>query len=200
MTSSDVITGNYFDKFSSTNPLVRFVMKRYLSRLYDLLDRGKTRKVLEVGCGEGEIVSRIVQKYEPEKYFGYDIDEEYIHQLQKQYPEHTFGVENLEDFVFDTPVDVAICVEVLEHIKDYPAALESLSNLPASRFVISVPNEPFFRLANIARFHYLSRLGNTPGHVNNFSLLRIRRLVQNAFPKKRVRVFSCWIWSFVYVE
>jgi 2-polyprenyl-3-methyl-5-hydroxy-6-metoxy-1,4-benzoquinol methylase len=196
---TDIITGNYFDKYGSENPLVRWVMGQYLDTLYELLERRRFASVLDAGCGEGEIIHRMVQRYDLHRIVGLDIDPELVSQLRRRYPNHEFGTGALEDYHDPRPYDVVLCLEVLEHIPDYFAALKALARLSTPRFIISVPNEPFFRFTNIARLRYLSRLGNTPGHVNNFTPRRFARILRAAFPEAAVTIRLAYIWSFAHI-
>jgi 2-polyprenyl-3-methyl-5-hydroxy-6-metoxy-1,4-benzoquinol methylase len=197
---NDIITGNYFDKYASTNPLVRWVVGRYLATLYDMLERRPFTTLLDAGCGEGEIIHRVVQRYSPEQVVGLDIDPALIENLQRTYPDYDFRTGILEAYQDEAAYDVVLCLEVLEHIPDYYAALAALTDLAATRYIISVPREPLFRMANLARLKYVTRLGNTPGHVNNFSASAFARLLRTAFPEAVVTTRSCYIWSFAHVE
>jgi 2-polyprenyl-3-methyl-5-hydroxy-6-metoxy-1,4-benzoquinol methylase len=197
---SDVITGNYYDKYGSTNPLVRWVVGQYLSMLFAYLDRRAFNSVFEAGCGEGEIIDRIVARYTPARLAGMDIDHDMVDALKVKYPAYSFMQGSLTDLHTSEPYDVVLCLEVLEHIPDYSAAIARLREMDASRYVLSVPNEPFFRLANLSRFKYLRRLGNTPGHCNSFTYPQFRSLVSRSFPGHIVETSMCWIWSFAYLE
>jgi 2-polyprenyl-3-methyl-5-hydroxy-6-metoxy-1,4-benzoquinol methylase len=196
----DIVTGNYFNKYASSNPLVRWVMRQYLSTLYAYLDREAFRTVLEAGCGEGEIVRRIIDRYDPVRLTGLDIDSNLIQNLRVSYPEHFFVCASLTNYHSAEPFDLVLCLEVLEHIRDYEVALARLRETAARRYVISVPNEPLFRFANVLRLKYLRRLGNTPGHVNNFSHREFRSMIEAAFPEGQIETRTCWIWSFAHIE
>ena len=43
--------------------------------------------------------------------------------------------------------------------------------------IITVPNEPLWRILNILRFKYLKDFGNTPGHVNHFSKEKLKKII-----------------------
>jgi 2-polyprenyl-3-methyl-5-hydroxy-6-metoxy-1,4-benzoquinol methylase len=197
---TDIITGNYFNKYASQNPLVRWVMRRYLETLYGYLDRGPVDSVVEAGCGEGEIITRVVERYHPASVTGFDIDEQMIAELRAAYPEHEFLCQALATYRTEQSYDVALCLEVLEHIEDVRQAARALRRIPASRYIISVPNEPAFRLANVLRLKYLGRLGNTPGHVHNFTGRDLSRILSDSFSDCRIETRTCWIWRFAYLE
>ena len=48
-----VVTGNTYDKYGSTNPVVRRLMAGFERDLDELLARAQPASVVDVGCGEG---------------------------------------------------------------------------------------------------------------------------------------------------
>ena len=48
-----IIVGNVYDKYTSRNPIIRLIMKRFERSLYVLVDQVKPDDIHEVGCGEG---------------------------------------------------------------------------------------------------------------------------------------------------
>jgi hypothetical protein len=61
--------------------------------------------------------------------------------------------------------------------------------------VLSVPREPVWRAANMARGAYLRALGNTPGHVNHWSKRGFVEMVGTTFAVREVR--SPFPWTMV---
>jgi 2-polyprenyl-3-methyl-5-hydroxy-6-metoxy-1,4-benzoquinol methylase len=197
-----IITGNHYDKYNSKNFLVKFIMNKYFFTLNSYLNRIKFNEILEIGCGEGNIIDFVKNKFKNISVTGYDIDESLIASLKKRYEKDSFGIKYLDskDFSEKKKYDLVLCLEVLEHIKNYPAALKNLSKIKSNYVLISVPNEPFFRLANVCRFKYLSRFGNTPGHVNNFSYFGFKKLIRKYFPNQKLFFKNCLIWNFVLIK
>ena len=54
---TDVPTGNTFDKYGSTNPVVRRLMAGFHSTLDELWAAAAPESVLDVGCGEGVLTA-----------------------------------------------------------------------------------------------------------------------------------------------
>ena len=50
---SSVPTGNTYDKYGSSNPVVRRLMAGFQRTLAELFERAEPDSVLDVGCGEG---------------------------------------------------------------------------------------------------------------------------------------------------
>jgi 2-polyprenyl-3-methyl-5-hydroxy-6-metoxy-1,4-benzoquinol methylase len=50
------VTGNTYDKYGSTNPVVRRLMAAFERSLDELLGRAAPSSLLDVGCGEGVLV------------------------------------------------------------------------------------------------------------------------------------------------
>ena len=69
--------------------------------------------------------------------------------------------------------ELVVCCEVLEHVDDPVAALETLAGLARPWLMVSVPREPLWRALNLARLKYVGELGNTPGHLNHWSQARV---------------------------
>ena len=69
--------------------------------------------------------------------------------------------------------DLAAAIEVLEHVPD---RADPGRDGPGDRrhLLVSVPDEPLWRILNVARGAYIRDLGNTPGHVNHWSQAHLR--------------------------
>jgi hypothetical protein len=89
-------------------------------------------------------------------------------------------------------VDLALCIEVLEHLVDPGAAVAELARIAVRGCVVSVPWEPFFRLGNLARGKNVAAFGNDSEHVQQFSPARLADLLQRSFA--HVTIHRCFPW------
>ena len=55
--TAEVPTGNTFDKYGSSNPVVKRLMAGFHSTLDELWARAGPRSILDVGCGEGVLTA-----------------------------------------------------------------------------------------------------------------------------------------------
>ena len=167
-----VPTGNTFDKYGSTNPVVRRLMSGFEGTLERLFTRADPQSILDVGCGEGVLTERWAARLGEKPVIGLDLPDP---KLEGEWA--TRRRENLEFRTFDGgdlpfadgSFDLVAATEVLEHVPDPEHTLAEMARVAARHLLVSVPREPLWRALNVARGAYLRDLGNTPGHVNHWS-------------------------------
>ncbi len=172
-TSQAVPTGNTFDKYGSTNPVVRRLMSRFEATLDRLFAAAAPKSVLDVGCGEGVLTYRWAQQLGEKPIVGIDLPDPKLEahwrtRRRENLQFRTMDVDGLRLFP-DRSYDLAAAIEVLEHVPDPERTLAEMARLAARHVLVSVPREPLWRGLNVARGAYLRELGNTPGHVNHWS-------------------------------
>ncbi|HEY4828154.1 MAG TPA: class I SAM-dependent methyltransferase [Solirubrobacteraceae bacterium] len=168
-----VPTGNTFDKYGSTNPVVRRLMSGFETTLDRLFTTAAPQSVLDVGCGEGVLTYRWAQQLGEKPIVGIDLADPRLEaQWQTRRRENlefrAMDVEDLRSFP-DASFDLAAAIEVLEHVSDPERTLAEMARVAARHVLVSVPREPLWRALNLCRGAYVRELGNTPGHVNHWS-------------------------------
>ena len=175
-----VVTGNTYDKYGSTNPVVRRLMAGFERDLDELLDLAAPSSLLDVGCGEGVLVHRWAERLPECRLVGIDLREESIQAgwAQRQAPNLEYRVTDDADLPFAAnEFELASAIEVLEHVPDPEHTLAEMARCAERVLLVSVPREPLWRMLNIARGAYWSALGNTPGHLNHWSRRSFARLL-----------------------
>ena len=167
------VTGNTYDKYGSTNPVVRRLMAGFQGTLDELFGRAAPRSLLDVGCGEGVLAQRFARRMGPgRRAVGIDLEDP---ALQAEWARHAepnleYRVMRAENLPFaDSEFDAATAIEVLEHVPDPEHTLAEMARVARRHLLVSVPREPLWRGLNMARGAYLRDFGNTPGHVNHWS-------------------------------
>jgi hypothetical protein len=193
--STDVPIGNTYDKYASKNPIERRLMDGFFTALDAALPDAAPSSILEVGVGEAEVAGRVRARYPQARFVGIDLpDPELAAHWQREGMAGTFADIAALPFP-DASFDLVLAIEVLEHVTDPPAALHELARLATGRLVLSVPREPVWRVANMARGKYLRALGNTPGHVNHWTKRGFAALVGSRFDVREVA--SPFPWTMV---
>jgi 2-polyprenyl-3-methyl-5-hydroxy-6-metoxy-1,4-benzoquinol methylase len=167
-----VVTGNTYDKYGSSNPLVRRLMSGFERDLDELLELASPGSLLDVGCGEGVLVHRWAARLGAARVVGIDLEEESIQAgwAERQAPNLEYRVMEAANLPFaDGEFELASAIEVLEHLPDPEHTLSEMARCSRGHLLVSVPREPLWRMLNMARGAYWSALGNTPGHLNHWS-------------------------------
>ncbi len=84
------VIGNYYDKYSTKNPIERPIMKGFKKSLQELLSQTTPKSVLEIGCGEGEIIESTKKMFPQCKYTAVDIDVGMLHQAKEKGADETY--------------------------------------------------------------------------------------------------------------
>jgi ubiquinone/menaquinone biosynthesis C-methylase UbiE len=196
-----IVTGNTYDKYGSTNPLVRRLMGGFERTLDELMASAEPRSLLDVGCGEGVLVHRWALRMPQARVVGIDLEEESIQAgwSQRQAPNLEYRRMGAETLPFEAnEFDLATAIEVLEHVPDPEHTLAEMARCAGRHLLVSVPREPLWRMLNLARGAYMSQLGNTPGHLNHWSRRSFVRLL--AHHGEVVEVRSPFPWTMLLLR
>jgi SAM-dependent methyltransferase len=199
--SADVPTGNTFDKYGSTNPVVKRLMAGFHARLDELWETAAPESVLDVGCGEGVLTAEWAARLGDRPVVGIDLDDPKLaaEWERRRRPNLEFRAAEATALDFaDGEFDLAAAIEVLEHVPEPEATLAEMARVARRRLLVSVPREPLWRGLNVARGVYLGALGNTPGHVNHWSKRSFAALLSRYGTVEQVR--SPFPWTMLLVR
>ena len=183
----DSPAGNTYDKYASSNPIERRMMQGFFAALDACVDGLAPTAVLEVGCGEGEVLERMIGTFPAARVAGIDLHDERLlaEWAERGLPARVGDINAID--AADGEYDLVLAIEVLEHVPEPERALREIARVCRGQVVLSVPREPIWRIGNMARGRYLRQLGDTPGHVNHWSAGSFRRLVARHFDVEQVR-------------
>lgn len=177
----------------------------------------KPETVLDAGCGEGMMIEKLAKKnvvglppssryssglrrgkggFEGEKinFFGIDMSEEAIIEAKKRAAFAKLQVGSVYTLPFpENFFDLVLCSEVLEHLIDPEKALVELGRVSKKYLLLSVPNEPWFRISSFLSGKYLKTFGNHPEHVQNWSKKEFVKMVGKYFKVLEVETSFPWI-------
>lgn len=142
-------------------------------------------KAIEIGCGEGYSTQRLRDMLPGNVELQAS---EYVATLLPQARKLNPSVKVIEESVYETThkdnsFNLVFLLEVLEHLDHPDAALQELHRIlkPGGYLILGVPREPLWCSLNLARGKYLTRFGNTPGHLNHWSTLMLKRFASKHF-------------------
>src|SRR5712691_334696 len=116
-TRPPVPIGNAYDKYGSTNPVVRRLMRGFTAGLDDLLELAAPQSILDVGCGEGVLTEQWAGRFE--RVVGVDLDHPTLRREWegRRRPNLEFLAGDAGSLPFAADEFDLVCgVEVLEHL------------------------------------------------------------------------------------
>lgn len=153
---------NFSDKYLKSNFIVKKLIDNFYLSIEKIVGGINFERVLEVGCGPG-FSTQYLSKILKNKYFqASDRETELVQEAQKRNPYIKFQQESIYELKREAgSFDLIIALEVLEHLENPELSLSELSRVTSKYCLVSVPNEPLWRILNILRLKYLKSFGNT---------------------------------------
>ena len=135
----------------------------------DLLNENcvQFNKMIEIGCGAGQILVQLSKMFPSRLFVGFDISPQ-AHELAKQFETENVWF-NLGDYLKEpeSKQEVIVCADVFEHVEDYLGFLKSLSKkselvvfhipLDLSLVSILIPEVLLKSRRNVGHLHYFNK-------------------------------------------
>lgn len=143
---------------------------RHTRRLIQsLLRTVQFESVLDVGCGDGLVLSQLRKDYPGVRLAGTEFSSVAVEMTKSRNP----GVEifqlDLSLGFLDDPFDLVLCIDVLEHIPDDLTALKHLQRMTSKYLLLAVPLGPLFPQEKILL-----------GHVHGYSRQEVDQKIGDA--------------------
>ncbi|PCJ24453.1 MAG: methyltransferase type 11 [SAR86 cluster bacterium] len=198
--SPEQLWEHYMGKYKNPNPIARMLTNGFFSCIENsLATLADDFSVLEVGCGPGESTKRIHQLLKNQHFEASEFEQRLVDlHLQKGFPVPLSQESVYEMHRSDNEFDCVLLLEVLEHLDDVETALKEIFRVARHTVILSVPNEPLWRILNFMRGKYWSDWGNTPGHLNHWSRREFIKLVGNF--GDIVSIYSPTPWTIIQVK
>src|SRR6188508_1550096 len=76
MTAQATPTGNTYDKYGSTNPVEQRMMRGFMRALDEMVAGLTPRRILEIGVGEGHVMTHIRERFPDRPLVGLDLPDD----------------------------------------------------------------------------------------------------------------------------
>ncbi len=159
-------TSNY-RKHTHANPVQRRLIDRFHHVIVRKIAELGPEQFLDAGCGEGFVAELLLRQFPGLRITGFDFNPASVALAEAKNPGATFVTASIFDIPYPAnSFDLVGCFEVLEHQQDPRAALRELLRVSRRHVLLSVPHEPYFCLANLARGKNLDihPRGSDPDH------------------------------------
>jgi ubiquinone/menaquinone biosynthesis C-methylase UbiE len=194
------ISGGTDEIYTSPNIAIRWLGNRLIRVIISLMQKMQagTLSGLNVGCGEGQMISRLFQSGVRHQMTAMDIDPERIAFAHQHNPVCDFVRADAFHLPFKLRTfDFVIATEILEHLSNPSVALKEITRVakPNASIILSVPHEPFFRWGNVVRGKHWKRWGRTPSHVQFWSRNEFQGVIRDFVEIQEERWISCFPWQ-----
>ncbi len=183
-------------KFLNQTPIQQGLIGNFHKKFLATLGSVQPESILELGCGEGYLLQKINERLPLVPKLGIDMLDVALQEGRLLFP--NLKLETGDIYHIHQPDhswDMTIASEVLEHLDDPLAALKELRRVAKRFILLSVPNEPWFRLGNFARGRHLRRFGNHPEHINLWSQHGFGRFVAQELTI--IKIVNAFPWTIV---
>ena len=193
-------TDNY-KKHTHKNPIQRFLLANFFRNLVNITKAKTVDSILDVGCGEGFTLNRLNEHGIGKRLEGLDYSKDAIALGKKTYPDIKITQGSIYKLPYqNNSFDLVLCTEVLEHLQNPEQALKELVRVSKKYLVISVPNEPFFMLAQLIRGKNWSRFGNDIEHINHWTMFGFPKFVKQSSSVKILAKRFPFAWTMLMLE
>jgi ubiquinone/menaquinone biosynthesis C-methylase UbiE len=167
-----------YRKYMSKNFLLSRLRNNFLSDVKTQVDKLDINNILDAGCGEGFVIEHLkgrnivgLDKYRGALKVARDMNEE-----------KNFCLSNIYGIPFkDDSFDLVMALEVIEHLKYPDKALNEIKRVTKKYCLISVPDDPYYSMMNMLRFHHMTRLGRDPQHIQKWSSKKFVKYLSSYF-------------------
>ena len=182
---------------TNSNFVIRFIENKRVKQILSFLKINENDTVIEIGCGVGDILSRLDKGI----LTGMDISQYILDIAKKKYKSIKFingNAENLPVEISQNKYDKIICSEVLEHVENPVNVLKEIKKISKdnSIIVISIPNEKLINqikkvLQKIRIFNFffpnISKKMDDEWHLHSFDLKKIKNLIFNDYKIEKIK-------------
>lgn len=168
-----------------------------------------SKRILDLGCGEGGMISAILNKFPQKEIIGVDISPRRIELLKKKFPKNKFLCEDInKTSIKSNEFDLIICTQVIEHVENDKKLIEEIYRILKRKgklYITSVIKNPWaiYKYRNNNKFvldpthekEYSSEKEFISRFEENFRLIKIKKN-----PVKRKLFFEIRIPGYYTVD
>lgn len=160
------------------------------------IENKKSKTGLDIGCGSG-VITRFISRYF-KNFIGVDISRNAIDHCNKMKGENEeYICSNAERIpIEDESIDLVICSELIEHIKEYDRMLDEIYRVLKKEGVLLLTTPNFSSLWPLVEYlwdNLWAGRGYGKQHISKFNPLKLRGIIKDKF--KIVDIETMFLYS-----
>lgn len=175
--------------------LKKYILDNFNLELFKIINDIDPKSILAAGCGEGFEFRTLKKKgfLKNRKVIGIDISKDALKIAKKDYPEISFFQGDIYKLDFkDNSFDFVMCCETLEHLKKPILALKECKRVSKKYILVTIPNQPLFRISNLLLLKYIKNLGDFPTHLHSWTKSKFANLLKPHFKIMKIKTSYFW--------
>ena len=150
----------------------------YRDRVALSLLNEQDKRIVDLGCGEGITLEKLVKIFPTSEVIGIDYLQEnvnicYNHGLKQACKGDIYALD-----LADKSVDAVVFMEVIEHLEHPEAAIKEIRRILKlnGKLITVFPNDGFFKIARLLTLKF-KEAGYDPGHVKQWTQGEMKRFL-----------------------
>lgn len=187
-------------KYKTKNPIKKYFINQFLRKISDLINQLEVKRILDVGCGEGQVIDYLLKLNPKIKFLGIDNSRIAIDFAKRNVGKDFLigDIYSLPENLFHKDFDITLVIEVLEHLDNPKKALKELKKIKTNYYLFSVPNEPWFSLGNLLMGKNIQRLGKDKDHKWFWSRKEFINFLKEDF--EIIKVIKTYFWTVILAK
>ncbi|QCG93006.1 methyltransferase domain-containing protein (plasmid) [Azospirillum sp. TSA2s] len=155
---------------------------RHLRRIMaDLVGRLDYDSVLDVGCGQGDLLESLMRLKPQARYAGVDFSASAVAGAKRRVPTAELDQLDLAAGALDRRFDLVVCTDVVEHIEDDRAAIVNLAAMTGKYLVVTTLQGRMREYEKLVGHYRNYKPGELEAKIRDAGLV-VERVVQWGFP------------------
>jgi ubiquinone/menaquinone biosynthesis C-methylase UbiE len=164
----------------------------FIEKIILQLKKNNPKTILDIGCGTGYITD-IINRSMNANIICCDMNSNCISFAKTQFHLETI-IADISNLPFkNSSFDMVLAIEIIEHLPDLESAINEMKRVTKKNVIITVPNDPYFMIANFLRGKNLKSFGNPPDHINHFNKKTLK-IVLSAYYSKIEISTNAFLW------
>lgn len=187
-------------KHTSSNPLRNFAIEQFFKSVIKMMP--PVTRILDAGCGEGYAARKLLAANPYLEILGIDCSLQAITRAREICPQMSSCIADVTELpLLPNSVELVLSLEVLEHLPNPSAAIERFKIISNRYLMLSVPNEPVFRISRMFSGQNIMQFGDHPEHIQHWNLFTFQTFLR----KQGLRILCVssplpFVWSIVLCE